>query len=651
MRYTDKVKDHHDGYSFKNLFLSKEEDCSVYFGDIHILHSDLFKELYVIRNAVELLNTELLTEIESTNITTWDESISKISKGSGLEDNIKYSEKQHEGFFVQLVSPVASGKTTYLHYFLKFILPNNIPNRVIYLPIVFDVRELSINNETIHKNIFEHINNSLDAKYDFFAPPSDRENYIRKTHTIEMKLFYDEAIRRGVPTQITNKEDIFQSQRRFLYDLFEQDYAKFIRKKIQYIRSQCKTYIIFVLDNIDQHALIHIGNIRYTLSQLSKFSEIDTIISLRDTTFRLNYSYESGASFPRPRTYVLSPANADYLGKNRLEYFHKVISAKHGRNNFIKFLSTFIDQDAKYISQKASEVERSSYDYGYIWDWLENISNKNFREMLSMLQRALESHHLTSIEFTKERVDSFDIFEMNTTNINIKRLKTAFINGASKYYNESFSDTDIMNLFDHFTYENKLHYTHRLKLLQLINSMNFFKLSKFYEKIIHSGFFSKNEIDKAIICFLQKQLIYSEIINPLCGYERFDMEGVIVDKLMDSVCYITPNGRFHINILIYDDIYLDEMKYATDHSKENYDKIFKNLSQKFPVGRKISTCRFVKLIQEEEEKTETFYKNYSLPMLAKKMHNSYYERKKKESEYWPQQYSRYINQYSKYINK
>lgn len=145
MRYIDDVdletNDKGD-FALTNGLADHFDDLKSVFGDIHHLNKGLFNQLYESRTALHLINAELLSDITRVNITTWARFLEGAKTSSDLADDIHRI--SFDGSFFQIVSPIATGKTTYVHYFLNNIVPRILPDDVTYIPLVLDIRKKSL---------------------------------------------------------------------------------------------------------------------------------------------------------------------------------------------------------------------------------------------------------------------------------------------------------------------------------------------------------------------------------------------------------------------------------------------------------------------------------------------------------------------------
>lgn len=333
-----------------------------------------------------------------------------------------------------------------------------------------------------------------------------------------------------------------------------------------------------------------------------------------------------------PKSYLLVGLNINKLGYQRLELLRERIVETLGEKSLLtKFFKHLLFQwSEKSINRKAINYELNS-----LWEWLDNIGNHNFREILDILKGVIRSYHLTDEEFKKQKANKVFIWEGG--DINIKRLKTAMINGYSAYYSQKMSNSYIVNLFDEGSSEFEYHFTFRLKILQCLFGKKVFIVKDLideFEKIFHQTY--TENLKNCLSLFAVKHLLAIENFNEnRSALKTMIGESVNFDhpKIISSYAYITPNGIFHLENLIYDDIYLDEMKYSTDLSGNYYKNIFKE-SESITYGRKINTLRFIECIKKEEEKAQNIGAELQLDNLLPEIIEKYIDIQVQETDYF-----------------
>jgi hypothetical protein len=227
---------------------------------------------------------------------------------------------------------------------------------------------------------------------------------------------------------------------------------------------------------------------------------------------------------------------------------------------------------------------------------LSKISNFNIREFIKNLRIIFSSYHA----FSSTPRDS-DIISDELT-VTYSKLIRALILGNQTYYIES-SKAPILNLFDNKLSKNNNPYL-RIRILQLLEvKAHGLGIGKLIEYL--SSIFGEEEetVGKAIEALFLKGLIE---IQPTI--RRYD-DKIDYKQLLNHFAYIEYCGKYHLNELLTNDTYLDEMKYAVDMPKHYYDKVFYNRFYYTQYNRMYSTLFFIDFLVDAENKEMICYKN------------------------------------------
>jgi hypothetical protein len=260
--------------------------------------------------------------------------------------------------------------------------------------------------------------------------------------------------------------------------------------------------------------------------------------------------------------------------------------------------------------------------------------------MLDILLQVLKSHHLTSETFGRRFTSTFYFDPKH--NINVKRFKTAFIIGSAPFFNEADSRTNVVNLFEADGGSNKSwpHERHIfcLKLLQYLAKREAFTIGEILVEI--ERILGKSYLEPTRDCirrFWQKGLIVTEALaaKETAYFTRSAKDADFSDlRVQQGHSFVSPNGRFHLGTLIRDDIYLDEMKFATDLSEDEMSAVFAHRDQEADAWARLrATGAFVRLIADCESKT-ALSKILGVQVLGPAITKAYNDRKAAERMGW-----------------
>lgn len=540
-----------------------------------------------------------------------------------------------------IVAPKGAGKTTFLHWFLHFYLPGQISRRSRFslLPMIFDMRvrvgigEIS-DAQYITGKILEFVNDQLDIYYGFADALRDQELFYEIYYPRELEVCAAYLNTMGVGSKVAEfGSDRYMKQMDVMSRLKENRKEDYVKSKIDYYRrSNPANILLLALDNIDHHFANDPHQAVVCLQRVCNLLRVHTIITLRDTSVLDTAAFTGSGAWLTPKTFFLDELDIGELGGKRIEHVKHITTEAALADEEQEFLSDLV---SRAFGRKTSLSNESSYNFQMAWEWLRNLSNSDYRVTLNTLSRTLCSYHLFDKDFEKERYDL--VIRYDTQHgINIKRLKTAFINGLSVYYSENYSNTNVVNLFEAGRSDYIFNYIIRLKLLQYLHKLSArFHLGETMHKlknIIGRG--GEVCVDDAIRLFVRKGLltIFSRgtKINPMSD----GIENITVSQLGDLDAVVSPNGNFHLEKLIHDDIYLDEMKYATDLHEQNYADVFTCEVERTARARKESTQRFIEFLGIQEMYSGPLGKNLGVSDIMENVRSSYEYQKKVESQYF-----------------
>lgn len=626
MRYIEKFKPHED-YSFSN-HIAQRIKLDQIFGELHNLPFDKFTELYVERKIQDVNNIELLADITKINISAWRGFTGRIGKRIDLVEELNRNIEAEEYTVLQLMSPIGSGKTTYLHHFLKVDLVELLNGIVEIVPIIFDFRTHNVTNENMSKILYEFIDNEINKNFNCFGDPKNEKDFHATTHKIDLEILARDLIKEGVGTNHhklnTNQ---YAKQRQIIRSEMKANPLSYLNIKVRYVKDKYpKAKLIVAIDNIDQFASLNTGLAITLLNQMAENFKIDCIITLRDTTFRLFQAFDPSGAWHRPKPIILTPTTVEDIGLKRIDHLCEQIKDVLGEKSiYFKFLRHLIYQ-FQHVPKK-----RKSYYFNVLWEWMDSLGNHNIREILDLLKFVMRSYHLTEKEFEKTKTNQFLKYN-GKRNINIKRVKTALINGFKSNYLEQHSGTPVLNLFDEGDNEFEYHYIFRLKILQYLGNQKVYTIKEMRKRLTNIlGEQLLNHIKNTLSLFINKGLIAVEFLTEY-EYKTIYGGGFLIDdsRISNSQAFLAPNGKFHLDVLIFDDIYLDEMKYSTDFCARDYDIIFRNQSQNEPDHRIYSTRRFIEVLTKAEQISESFFSKLKLQAVFDEIARKYENDKWKE---------------------
>jgi predicted HTH domain antitoxin len=525
---------------------------------------------------------------------------------------------------IYIISPIGRGKTTFLHYQLRIELSRKIRDFE-FIPVILDIRECSDLDD--FKHIFlEKIDDVITNSYSCFNISTD-EAMMTETHKVYCTIFAQELRKRGIESRYVNKEqdrDLHKRQSDAFAELRIKSLLVFNTNRLQYIRSQPEgqdKMLILAVDNSDQHLALFGAEIIVFTHAVARRLELPLILTLRDTSFRRNNPAFAISGYT-PRYLNLSRLDLDEMLNKRLEKASSLAFEDEELKNLVAQLAYNFSRGEKGIVKGISKL---------ITEWIGSLGNHNNREILKLVEIIFSSFHLTSSRFKRQRMEENDYLSHSFATLEAK-VKMAILLGAYGYYNDSANDVYILNLFDCGNHSLSCNNILRLKILQYLKLRGDTPTTgeQLVNKVVEA--IGPEAGSSAMECI--KKFVERGLINII--FESDDFKGSLVrlpfvfEEHKQRPLYINFCGLFHLDELLDDPIYLDEMKLATFLPENVFNKIFKKYSKTFQPFRKErqnSTLGFLYyLIQLEEKDNDSvrLSNSFNVPYIMKKqVYNTY----------------------------
>jgi len=440
-----------------------------------------------------------------------------------------------------IINDVGTGKTTYLYYyFLLGVKEYRLDSKID--GILINIREFGegedIPSEKLEEFIHDKIHEHLTSKYQDISSPG-----------IELgeELFADELI--PFKSLIKHKKQKSGSDYEdYLFskiDNFVSEIKLFNRARLRYLGKKGKK-IFIVIDNVDHFGRKTQERIFGLSTKLLNELKVDVIMSARDYTLPSAFRHVPLSAF-QPRFLHLALPDTKGILQKRISWLFE--------SDFIGKIFNFIDKDQIEIytpsgSRCVFDQSNLQKEFNIILDSLlndkeiieilENISNYDMRIMLKMVRVALSSGYL----FPEER-------EVRDK-VRPRDFLRAITCGNNPFYFPDDPSTMVLNLFDDNDPNYEGNNLIRIRTLQAIklfgNKAPIDEVLKFMESL---GYNSEKVKDT-----MQLLMDVSLIESPY-------HEGSNIERDQIKILKLTFAGEFYLNRLIFNDVYLDEVKNAT----------------------------------------------------------------------------------------
>ncbi len=455
-----------------------------------------------------------------------------------------------------LVGDVGTGKTTYIHHYFKVkIKKYNFKHKI--FGIVINLKDLgnfeNVSFEIIEEFVHKKIHEDLCSQYSNISSPDI---------DLAKKLFYQELIPYNNLIQFKKEKNNFEEY--FFAKIFEliSNTKLFNKARIRYLQNE-GIKISIVIDNVD-HFDKNTQEKFFSLSvNLMTELKVQTIMSARDYTLPFAFRHVPVSAFDYrflhlalPDTKIMLQKRIDYLLKS--DFIGKIF--QYARKNQIDI---YTPSGKHYILQRSdlqNEFEtilNSLINSDEIICILEKLSDHDIRAMLKMIRIALSSGYL----FTEDR--------KNRNKLDERDFLRAIMCGNNQHYMPGdISTTSVINIFDNEEPNYQGNNFIRLRSLQSIKvfgeKVDITEIYKFMESIGYN----KEKVEKVLQLFINWDLIESPF------YEGQDIVNDNIQTLK-----LTYAGEYYLEELIYNEVYIDEIKYATYMDKNYRQNIINNLKR------------------------------------------------------------------------
>ena len=516
--------------------------------------SPLFPALYVpmqVREYADLDYTARLWVLPPTRPT--ESSILEPVLG-GLANQLASLARSGLHRVLFLIGPMGAGKSTFIQNLMFQEIPSVGSDLI---PLVADGLSFDESDDLAIFLVEEFKKVLADRIPKYFDAPDDdaaRQNLL----PLQIRAFAQQMRLDNVPTTLDGLTDA-NEQKAWLEKKRDGDPLKFWHQCMLKAADleKIKMHPIVAIDNLDQHLGLFGDKLLSNSVAAARKLEASVLVSLRDTSFRVNNPSFPRASIPSGGHFHLDPAQSSAIMKKRLGLL---------RNRTIpdRNLQGYVQQLLAKFGSEQDEVARSGL-VKLLEAWAEPLANYNKRRIFDILKAIILSPHTARDSFDRGVITPQDDFRLAEDYRLPTKVKMAMITGRYNYYNDNATDSIfVLNLFDTGQASQPWQSLFRFKLLQhLVNKTGTGIIlrdlfAKCKESLPKSG---EGHIAATIAKFVQVGL--ATLIDEGDSYETATLEEPLIaniDRYMDRRTHVTPNGLHHFQQLIRDGIYLDEMR-------------------------------------------------------------------------------------------
>lgn len=498
---------------------------------------DLLKECYSpLRN--ESFDEELITEI-TLGIPRAIFGCDEIEPYEFLNDELRVI-KYDQPILIFNIS--GGGKTTYIYHYFKINLKENkLDNKI--EGIIIDLKNFGEGENIAYDKLKKFVHETIA---DHFAKQSKYDKINSPNIKIALELFNQELVpyKKLLKLLIKRSKEKYEDFLIPMVSSFIDNTEIFNRARIRYLLKSNKSVII-AIDNADHFGRKTQEKIFGLGSALMAQLRVNIMISARDYNFPFVFRHATLSPYEAILIHLSLPDAKDII-KKRIEY---ILKSKYIEKIFNIFRKDKIEivspSGIRSIFTKDSLEKQLNQIFDSLLSeinikLLRNISNNNMRIMLEMIRVALSSGNL----LPGERED--------TKSVKRNDFLRAIICGSNQYYFPDDEKITILNIFDNNEPNFEGNNLIRLRILQSIDFFGKEALIQDVLEFLTSIGYPESKVKKT----MQKMLSFNLI-------ESANNEGDNIDKDNITTLRLTRTGIFYLNELIFDPVYLQEIKNST----------------------------------------------------------------------------------------
>ncbi len=575
------------------------------FEDIHV-DPCLLETLYVPVQSLLYDHSHLVTTL--LNVSPMDIESSERKHSSAIDLGKRLMSTGLRNFSLTFIlAPIGRGKTTFLWHQLHIDWPKMFP-QIQWHPIIVDVLLCRTGKEEYVASLKNALDDAIRSAYPCFRAETDAD--LPRVHAVLCQVFSSDLRAAGIPTssKAENKDPtLLERQRRCWENLKERRFSYYQKKLLDHGREQVPAArIVLSVDNLDQHMSFQSRRQEFIVDAhaLARQLDVPLIITLRDTSFRTNNPAELLSSFSTADYICLQNVSVEKILAVRFAHLAKSL----GQDKAVDSVSrNFVQVLAKQFGPSGGDPTPKSIFSG-TYPWIGNIANQSKRTALESTKKALESKLIMQDGFDKN-ITRIQEVEVLRGSIHADKLKRALLLHNSRFFEGDCSMTNVVNLFDCETPTWDVNNVFRLKVLQYLQRLKsdgilLSALCDLMERIVgrENQFLSRTTLR----ILIEKGLIAVYLKNETDDAREYVMGDcpIELEIYLNRQVFITHNGSIHIAHLLYDPVYLEEMKFATHLDPAAYSAVFDEYTPGGPSphmgARMDSTKAFIRFLQGAE---------------------------------------------------
>ncbi len=451
---------------------------------------------------------------------------------------------------MMILGGVGVGKTTFIHRYFNYILPENIRKNIVWVYI--DFTKLSDENINIKEYILKDALKQIREKYKFLKV--DEWETLQEIYKPDIIRLKNGALK---PMYQKNRENFDIEISKFLNEKsknevqFSEDILKYISMKQSYKKVVCLT-----IDNADQKTEnFQIQNLKAAF-EFSKEIKSLVLLSLREESYWKLRNMNPFDAYHGYAYHISAPSVSKIIGK-RID-----VACKYYKGKTINLLTPNNMNCTIKVNEFLKILRDSLYGKNDSINILlfEALSVNNLRYATEMLGTFLISGHTNTLEYIQTYLNRGDY------NIPFHAFVRSIALGDHRYYH-----TDKSLIANLFKIDEDGFYSHFTKLRLLY----YLKDRSSFDSIVGKGFNKVSDIYKNFKGICLNEELFRNIITSMLKFRLIQADNgySITGKEVEFI-KITSAGYYYIDVLLNDFSYLERLCEDTlILSKQYFDKL------------------------------------------------------------------------------
>lgn len=361
----------------------------------------------------------------------------------------------NEPSVILLVGNVGSGKTTFLHHYLRVFAPKNVAGTLYW--VIQDLIDepmaaaAQLDAHAAEERIIERLLDTVEKRFPDIDPFG--HNVLRRVFSKELARLARGPRQREFENDATAKTKAEAD----LLDELSRNRRGLVLGLLRYVREEKGAPLTVAFDNVDQASEAYQRFIYAFAHGLTQDGECNTVITLRQSVFEIARE-NSFLDIRNDRVFLISPPSLQHVISKRIKHARGLLDAAKSKNSKLAKVDTgriagYVEVINELFLGESQGCRR----------FVEALSGGNVRKAFSYLQRYATSSHvdISSLINTYNKADA----RGTRPALGLRDFLRPFVLGNLHRYHRHSSP--LVNLFDASQFQRVSHF-HRLRVLSYL---------------------------------------------------------------------------------------------------------------------------------------------------------------------------------------